>query len=477
MKLPISNKDLMSRLVRLGIDSRSSTRCGNFLDKRPADCSSIIESKSKVRHSRSKSIVAKVSTEDFAPGVSPDVAELKELWLALYFSDKRHSPVPDPPPVNSVGIDDAECDPEKDILLLEAILNSEPSSPLPNHANSFHEVRKELKICEAKTDETSCMNLSWRFECLVRESRSYKGFVAVPQRANRLENSPDIKGINPEFCTHKILIEEDYTPAVQHQRRVNPKIHDVIKKEVEKLLATGLIYPVYGSGPWEALTLSERIYETPFLGLLRWNEPFELMCDASDFALGAVLGEQKGNVSRDVHIRKIRSYLVMNKCTVYWIIPPSVSFATNDSKADCSDGFCSFKRVATPSQKRKFFKELKHYFLEDPFSVQNMWVKLFDVVFLAKKPMTFSWHATMVQPVDITVLNYTARNVFDFRILFAPNYKDAHELVKNCDSCQRQGKFSQRDEMPQNSIQVCEIFDVWALTFMGGSFPSSKRNK
>ncbi|GKF73268.1 hypothetical protein Tco_0219600 [Tanacetum coccineum] len=55
------------------------------------------------------------------------------------------------------GIDDAECDPEEDILLLEAILNSEPSSPLPplpNHTN-FPEVRKELKICEAKPDETS----------------------------------------------------------------------------------------------------------------------------------------------------------------------------------------------------------------------------------------------------------------------------------------------------------------------------------
>ncbi|GJS10224.1 reverse transcriptase domain-containing protein [Tanacetum coccineum] len=49
------------------------------------------------------------------------------------------------------GIDDAECDPEKDILLLEAILNSEPLSPLPNHANYFSEIRKELKICETKT--------------------------------------------------------------------------------------------------------------------------------------------------------------------------------------------------------------------------------------------------------------------------------------------------------------------------------------
>ncbi|GJZ15337.1 hypothetical protein Tco_0551014 [Tanacetum coccineum] len=55
---------------------------------------------------------------------------------------------------------------------------------------------------------------------------------------------------NRNFCTHKILWKkEDYTPAVQHQRRVNPKIHDVIKKEVEKLLDAGLIYPISDS-PW-----------------------------------------------------------------------------------------------------------------------------------------------------------------------------------------------------------------------------------
>ncbi|GJZ01280.1 reverse transcriptase domain-containing protein [Tanacetum coccineum] len=52
----------------------------------------------------------------------------------------------------------------------------------------------------------------------------------------------NIKGINPEFCSHKILMEDDY-------ERVNPKIHDVIKKEVEKLLDAGLIYPISDS-PW-----------------------------------------------------------------------------------------------------------------------------------------------------------------------------------------------------------------------------------
>nr|GFB33786.1 reverse transcriptase domain-containing protein [Tanacetum cinerariifolium] len=59
----------------------------------------------------------------------------------------------------------------------------------------------------------------------------------------------DIKGIDPEFCTHKILMKEDFELAVQHQRRVNPKIHHVINQEVIKLLKAGLIYPI-SNNPW-----------------------------------------------------------------------------------------------------------------------------------------------------------------------------------------------------------------------------------
>ncbi|GJX69422.1 reverse transcriptase domain-containing protein [Tanacetum coccineum] len=69
--------------------------------------------------------------------------------------------------------------------------------------------------------------------------------------------------------------------------------------------------------------------------------------------------------------------------------------------------------------------------------------------------------------------NLTAKKVFDAGFFWPSIYKDAHELVKNCDSCQRQGKISQRDEMPQNSIQVCEIFDVWGAS-IHGTIPSSK---
>nr|GEV19309.1 DNA-directed DNA polymerase [Tanacetum cinerariifolium] len=59
----------------------------------------------------------------------------------------------------------------------------------------------------------------------------------------------DIKGINSEYYTDKILMEDDFKQAVQHQRRVNPKIQDIIKQDVIKLLDAGLIYPISDS-PW-----------------------------------------------------------------------------------------------------------------------------------------------------------------------------------------------------------------------------------
>nr|GEZ39603.1 reverse transcriptase domain-containing protein [Tanacetum cinerariifolium] len=68
------------------------------------------------------------------------------------------------------------------------------------------------------------------------------------------------------------------------------------------------------------------------------------------------------------------------------------------------------------------------------------------------------------------------KKVFDSGFYWPSIYKDAFELVKRCDSCQRQGKVSQRNEMPQNFIQICKIFNVWGIDFMG-PFPSSKGNK
>ncbi|GJS58491.1 hypothetical protein Tco_0653275 [Tanacetum coccineum] len=68
----------------------------------PRDCLCIIESKSKVRHSRSKAIVAKVSTSTSTPGISSDVAELKDMVKALLLDKKNQNQTPAPTPVKAV---------------------------------------------------------------------------------------------------------------------------------------------------------------------------------------------------------------------------------------------------------------------------------------------------------------------------------------------------------------------------------------
>ncbi|GJS93450.1 reverse transcriptase domain-containing protein [Tanacetum coccineum] len=152
--------------------------------------------------------------------------------IVIFFSRNRFAflAIEDEP--ISPEIDDSYYDSEGDILLLEEFLNDDPSSPpLPP---------QELKVVEPKNEKSSIDEPPEK-AALIKVLKSHKRALAW--------QLSDIKGINPEFCTHKILMEDDFKPAVQHQRRVNPKIHEVIKKEVLKLLDAGLIYPISDS-PW-----------------------------------------------------------------------------------------------------------------------------------------------------------------------------------------------------------------------------------
>nr|GEZ86465.1 hypothetical protein [Tanacetum cinerariifolium] len=76
----------------LNVNDQDSLNCaagGNFLDKMPTDCLKIIESKSKVRQTRAKAVIAKVSSNSSTPAVSADVAELKDMVRALLLDKKN----------------------------------------------------------------------------------------------------------------------------------------------------------------------------------------------------------------------------------------------------------------------------------------------------------------------------------------------------------------------------------------------------
>nr|GEZ21949.1 reverse transcriptase domain-containing protein [Tanacetum cinerariifolium] len=202
-------------------DSLNSVAGGNFLDKIPRECLKIIESKSKVRQSRAKAVVAKVSTSSSTPAVSSEVSELKDMVRALPLDKKNQSSAPTssftPAPVKAVEPNCVACgdvttsgnltpyddlivsttsptltlfrdnnfllfeeadaclgleddpnsqefnpfyyDPDGDILLLKAIMSSQPLPPLPIISNICLHTRRNSRSVKPKLLNLPLMNL------------------------------------------------------------------------------------------------------------------------------------------------------------------------------------------------------------------------------------------------------------------------------------------------------------------------------
>ncbi|GKB95428.1 reverse transcriptase domain-containing protein [Tanacetum coccineum] len=128
-------------------------------------------------------------------------------------------------------------------------------------------------------------------------------------------------------------------------------------------------------------------------------------------------------------------------------------------------------------QKNKFFKDVKHYFWDDPYLFKICADQMIRRCVAGQEAVDILTACHSGPTGGHYGANYTAKKVFDSGFYWPTICRDAHDLVTRCGtSCQLTGKISQRDEMPQNSIQVCEIFDVWGIDFMG-PFPSSRGNK
>nr|GFA12805.1 reverse transcriptase domain-containing protein [Tanacetum cinerariifolium] len=202
------------------------------------------------------------SSQNLTPFSASDFLLLEEADAFIVIDDE---------PISS-NIDATYYDPERDILILEALLNNDPES-LSNQKDFFPTLHKDLKVVKPKNQsfkeyeppevelkelpphlEYAFLGDKGKWPVIIAKDLSSNEKTAIINVLKTRKMAiawklTDIKGIHPEFCSHKILLEEDYSPKVQSQRRVNPKIHDVIKKEAEKLLDAGLIYPISDS-PW-----------------------------------------------------------------------------------------------------------------------------------------------------------------------------------------------------------------------------------
>ncbi|GJQ95865.1 reverse transcriptase domain-containing protein, partial [Tanacetum coccineum] len=175
-----------------------------------------------------------------------------------------------------------------------------------------------------------------------------------------------------------------------------------------------------------------------------WDIDFELMCDASDYAVGAVLGQQIEKKFRPIYyasktMNNAQEHYTTTEKELLAVVYAFDKFRNSLLKLRINLAADHLSRLENPEN-----EVLEHYH---------------------KGPTGGHYKA------DIT-----ARKIFESGFYWPTIFKDAAKYVKGCDACQRAGNISSRNQMPLTNILVSEVFDIWGIDFMG-PFPSSRKNK
>ncbi|GJR41395.1 reverse transcriptase domain-containing protein [Tanacetum coccineum] len=137
-------------------------------------------------------------------------------------------------------------------------------------------------------------------------------------------------------------------------------------------------------------------------------------------------------------------------------------------------------KVVSPNwtfeKRKRFFSQVKTYFWEEPYAFKLFTDNIMRRCVARIETLEILAHCHSGPTGGHHSANVTAKKVYESGFYWPSVFKDANEYVRRCDACQRSGNISSRNEMPQNNIHVCEVFDVWGLDFMG-PFPQYKGNK
>ncbi|GKB88106.1 reverse transcriptase domain-containing protein, partial [Tanacetum coccineum] len=279
----------------------------------------------------------------------------------------------------------------------------------------------------------------------------------------------DIPGICPSFCKHKIQLLDDKKPLSKNKEGVvlgqkdGKNFHPIyfarktLNSAQQKYIVTEkeLMAVVFAFDKFRSyLILSKTIVHTDHSTLrhlfkkqdakprlIRWI----LLLQEFDIEIKDRKGTE--NVAAD-HLSRLENNETSDN------FPGETIMEINTKDEPWFTDFANYlvgniiPKGMTYQQKNKSFSDLKHYFWEEPY--------LFKVCSNGRH----------YGP------NITAKKVLDSGFYWPTIIKEAYTLVRLCEACQNTRNISKRDEMPLNNIQVCEIFDIWGIDFIG-PFPKS----
>ncbi|GJS60363.1 reverse transcriptase domain-containing protein [Tanacetum coccineum] len=423
-----------------------------------------------------------------------------------------------------------------------------------------------LEYAYLKGDETCPMIISSKLTkkektALLRVLEKRKGAIAWKML--------NIKGISPSFCTHKILMEESFKLVIQPQRHLNPKVQDMVKDEIVRLLDSGLIYPILEShwilpNPNHTrrsrednlhLYLWDFCLQEDAVRIMQRSDNFQRCMTAifhdmvedfmdvfmDDFSvLGNSFDQCLNNLDKMLG-RCEKTKLVLNWEKCHFMVNEGIilghkisgkGIEVDKAKIDIKKGAENLAADYLSRLKNPNIGESAEEEIEDKFPDENLMIlkaKLNDegpwyaeyVNYIVGKVVPPEWTPEKKKRFFSQVKNYfcgeqyafrlcpnnvmrrciagceileildhchsgptgghhnasvTGRKVYEVGFYWPSIFKDAKDYVMKSDACRKSRNISLRNEMPQNNIQVCEVFDIWVQDFMG-PFPDLRGNK
>ncbi|KAL4311662.1 hypothetical protein GQ457_01G012210 [Hibiscus cannabinus] len=280
--------------------------------------------------------------------------------------------------------------------------------------------------------------------------------------------------------------------------------------------------------------LKQKLVTAPIVEPPYWKLPFELMCDASDYAVGAVLGQRKGKIFHPIYYAskilndaqvnytttekemlavifafdKFRSYLIGtkdiadNEEEIQEVFPDEQLLSATSQPTGIDDNFIEaitelIASAEDPAEKSTpWYADFVNYIVSGilPHQLNYQGRKRFrhnargyfwDEPYLFKQSADQIIRRCIPEEEQRMVLeqchsapygghfggNRTAAKVLQSGFYWPTLHRDAQLFCQQCDRCQRTGNISKRNEMPLQNILEVELFDVWGIDFMR-PFPS-----